>query len=79
MNRNKSRYRQAAERLARRWLDCAGVPRCHYGFTENAGFYLILVGFDGERVKNYCVPSGGAKVLRREVDRYIEARERAAS
>lgn len=73
MERSIEFHRRAAERLARRWLDRAGVSRCHYGFTHNAGFYLILRGFDGKRAKNYSVPCGGVHALRRAVDEYIGA------
>lgn len=42
MPRKITHGRRAAEKLSRRWLAAAGVPQHVVGFSEDAGFYLVV-------------------------------------
>lgn len=63
--------RQAAERLARRWFSAAGVPLHVVGFSENAGFYIVVHVMARGRIHDHRVPCWGARALRKEVDAAI--------
>lgn len=75
---NEKTYRAAAERLATFWLRKAGVPRHFFGFTSDEGFYLILEGYTGKDVRQYCVPCAGARVLRKIIDEFVRDRSRVS-
>lgn len=66
--KRKTHARQAAERLARRWFREAGVPQHIIGFSDNAGYYVVIHIMARDRALTFPVPCWGARVLRGAVD-----------
>lgn len=69
---NEKTYTAAAKRLAERYLRKAGIARHFYGFRSDPGFYLIIDGFTGQKVKSYCVPCAGAHALQITVADFVK-------
>jgi hypothetical protein len=73
MRRKITHGRRAAEKLARKWFAAAGVPQHVVGFSDNAGFYVIVHCMSRLHRHSFPVPCWGAKALRREVENAINA------
>jgi len=72
VRRKLTHGRQAAEKLARQWFADAGVPQHVIGFSDNAGYYVILHCMSRGEVCTFPVPCWGASTLRRSVDDAIK-------
>ena len=62
VEKNSVAYRKAAERYTRRVL--CEIPKHYIGFSENAGFYVVIECLIGRQVHRYPVPCMGASILK---------------